>query len=78
MILFAGKNLGSFKSFSGSILDIQCHQSEPLVASCGQDRFLRIHHVDSRQLVHKVYIYISNKGHMQFCLDKSRANQVLF
>ena len=51
-----GKNLGSYKSFSGSINDIQCHKSEPLVVSCGLDRFLRIHHVDTRQLVDKVNI----------------------
>ena len=54
--LTLGKNLGSYKSFSGSINDIQCHKTEPLVVSCGLDRFLRIHHVDTRQLVDKVKI----------------------
>lgn len=51
-----GKNLGSYKSFSGSVNDIQCHKTEPLVASCGLDKFLRIHHVDTRQLVDKIYL----------------------
>lgn len=54
-----------FKGFAGSIRSIQCHQSLPLVASCGLDRFLRIHDVGSHQLLHKVYL-------------KSRLNCLLF
>ncbi|XP_002732053.1 WD repeat-containing protein 74-like [Saccoglossus kowalevskii] len=54
-----------FKGFAGSIRDIECHQTEPLVASCGLDRHLRIHNVHTSVLEHKVYL-------------KSRLNCLLF
>lgn len=43
---------------------LQCHPSLPLVASCGLDRFLRVHSLEDRSLQHKVYL-------------KSRFNYVL-
>ncbi|XP_070577591.1 WD repeat-containing protein 74-like [Ptychodera flava] len=55
----------AFKGFAGSIRSIQCHQTKPLVASCGLDRHLRIHNVHSGELKHKVYL-------------KSRLNCLLF
>lgn len=35
---------------------LQCHPSQPVVASCGLDRFLRIHSLEDRKLQHKVYL----------------------
>lgn len=43
-----------FKGFAGSIRCVQCHPSLPLVASCGLDRFLRIHDLYKHKLVKKV------------------------
>ncbi|KAK7881950.1 hypothetical protein WMY93_028124 [Mugilogobius chulae] len=56
---------GVLKGATGSIRALQCHQSLPLVASCGLDRFLRIHSLSDRKLQHKVYL-------------KSRLNCLLF
>ncbi|XP_078000798.1 WD repeat-containing protein 74-like [Glandiceps talaboti] len=54
-----------YRGFAGSIRCIQCHESKPLVASCGLDRHLRIHDTNSGELKHKVYL-------------KSRLNCLLF
>ena len=43
-----------YKDFAGSIRCIECHPTMPLVASCGLDRFLRIHDLQSKHLLHKV------------------------
>ncbi|XP_072318087.1 WD repeat-containing protein 74-like [Eucyclogobius newberryi] len=56
---------GALKGATGSVRALQCHQSLPLVASCGLDRFLRIHSLRDRKLQHKVYL-------------KSRLNCLLF
>uniref|UniRef100_A0A8C6SGF9 WD repeat domain 74 n=1 Tax=Neogobius melanostomus TaxID=47308 RepID=A0A8C6SGF9_9GOBI len=50
---------------TGSVRALQCHPSLPLIASCGLDRFLRIHSLQDRKLQHKVYL-------------KSRLNCLLF
>ncbi|XP_037123517.1 WD repeat-containing protein 74 isoform X2 [Syngnathus acus] len=47
---------GCFKSLCGSVRGLQCHASQPLVASCGLDRFLRIHSLEDRRVQHKVYL----------------------
>ncbi|MED6257893.1 WD repeat-containing protein 74 [Ataeniobius toweri] len=47
---------GCLKGLSGSVRALQCHASQPLVASCGLDRFLRIHSLKDRKLQHKVYL----------------------
>ncbi|XP_060711566.1 WD repeat-containing protein 74 [Hemiscyllium ocellatum] len=60
-----GRLLKCLKGQAGSIRGIQTHCSLPLVASCGLDRFLRIHDLGSKELLHKVYL-------------KSRLNCVLW
>ncbi|XP_041366173.1 WD repeat-containing protein 74-like [Gigantopelta aegis] len=60
-----GKIIQKYKGFAGTFKHIQCHSSLPLVASCGLDRFLRIHDIESRELLHKFYL-------------KSRLNCLLF
>ncbi|KAI5100140.1 WD repeat-containing protein 74 isoform X2 [Silurus meridionalis] len=47
---------GCMKGVAGSVRGLQCHPSLPLVASCGLDRFLRIHNLQDRTIMHKVYM----------------------
>lgn len=47
---------GCLKGLSGGVRGLQCHSTQPLVASCGLDRFLRIHSLEERKLQHKVYL----------------------
>ncbi|KAM3616322.1 uncharacterized protein V6R79_016046 [Siganus canaliculatus] len=47
---------GCLKGLTGGVRALQCHASQPVVASCGLDRFLRIHSLDERKLLHKVYL----------------------
>uniref|UniRef100_A0A1A7WS28 WD repeat-containing protein 74 n=1 Tax=Iconisemion striatum TaxID=60296 RepID=A0A1A7WS28_9TELE len=47
---------GCMKGLSGGVRALQCHASQPLVASCGLDRFLHIHSLEDRKLLHKVYL----------------------
>ncbi|KAK3603142.1 hypothetical protein CHS0354_042967 [Potamilus streckersoni] len=65
MDLRKGQVVHIFKGFAGGIRDVQCHSSEPLVASCGLDRFLRIYDINTKQLMHKFYL-------------KSRLNCLIF
>ncbi|XP_060066310.1 WD repeat-containing protein 74-like [Ylistrum balloti] len=51
-----GAMVQQYKGFAGGIRCIQCHESQPLVASCGLDRFLRVHDLETRELLHKVYL----------------------
>ncbi|CAL2047864.1 hypothetical protein CAEBREN_16233 [Caenorhabditis brenneri] len=53
-----------FKGQAGSIRSISGHPTMPLAASVGIDRFLRVHDLQSRKLIHKIYC-------------KTRLNQVL-
>ncbi|KPP59920.1 hypothetical protein Z043_122119 [Scleropages formosus] len=47
---------GSLKGLAGGVRELQCHPSLPLVASCGLDRFLRVHSLEDRSVQHKVYL----------------------
>lgn len=51
-----GRLVKCLKGFAGSVRGIQCHPSLPLVASCGLDRFLRVHNLHEKRLEHKVYL----------------------
>ncbi|XP_042295478.1 WD repeat-containing protein 74 isoform X2 [Sceloporus undulatus] len=51
-----GRLLKCLKGFAGSVRAIQCHPVLPLVASCGLDRFLRVHNLHHKRLEHKVYL----------------------
>ena len=50
-----GQIVGHFKGFAGAIRCISCLSKQKIVASCGLDKFLRIHDIHSRRMVHKVY-----------------------
>ncbi|KAG9263232.1 WD repeat-containing protein 74 [Astyanax mexicanus] len=47
---------GCVKGLAGSVRGLECHASSPLLASCGLDRFLRIHSLEDRSTRHKVYL----------------------
>ncbi|XP_030331292.1 LOW QUALITY PROTEIN: WD repeat-containing protein 74 [Strigops habroptila] len=51
-----GRVLRSLRGGAGGVRGLQCHPRGPLVASCGLDRFLRLHHVGEGRLCHKVYL----------------------
>lgn len=51
-----GQIVGHFKGFAGAIRCISCLSKQKIVASCGLDKFLRIHDIHSRRMVHKVYL----------------------
>lgn len=59
----AAQCLKKYKSFQGTIKSMQIH--DKYVATCGLDRFLRVHNYETSQLVSKVYL-------------KSRLNCLLF
>ncbi|XP_015706475.1 WD repeat-containing protein 74 [Coturnix japonica] len=51
-----GRLLRSLRGCAGSIRSLQCHPSLPVVASCGLDRFLRVHSLQDKSIMHKVYL----------------------
>ncbi|XP_052802564.1 WD repeat-containing protein 74-like [Mya arenaria] len=51
-----GKLIHQFKGFAGSIRSLKCNSSQSVVASCGLDRFLRLHDVNTKQLLYKKYM----------------------
>ncbi|XP_074039706.1 WD repeat domain 74 lethal (2) k09848 [Leptinotarsa decemlineata] len=52
----AGKCVKTFTSFTGSVTSIACDPVEPYVATTSLDRYLRIHNLDNKELIHKVYM----------------------
>ncbi|XP_076748602.1 WD repeat domain 74 lethal (2) k09848 isoform X1 [Xylocopa sonorina] len=51
-----GKVLNTYKGFVGGVTAIACSKSEPYVVSISLDRHLRIHHIDTKELLKKVYL----------------------
>ncbi|KAK7110824.1 WD repeat-containing protein 74-like [Littorina saxatilis] len=45
-----------YKGFAGGITDIQCHSTAPVVVSCGIDRYVRVHDIESKALLDKFYL----------------------
>ncbi|KAH7971629.1 hypothetical protein HPB52_000658 [Rhipicephalus sanguineus] len=45
-----------YKGVAGSIRSVCCHPTLPIVASCGLDRFVRVHDLHSRLLITKLYL----------------------
>ncbi|KAJ8044460.1 WD repeat-containing protein 74 [Holothuria leucospilota] len=48
-----GKVSRAYRGFAGSIRHIECHPTQPLVGSCGLDRFFRLHFIESGKLENK-------------------------
>jgi len=51
-----GHVVQQYKGSLGGVRQVLCDPSGDVVFSCGLDRFLRIHDVDSRELVNKFYL----------------------
>lgn len=54
-----GRTAQNYKGFSGAVRDIACHPSEPYIVSVGLDRFLRVHHKTTKQLLVKVCLFVN-------------------
>ncbi|KAG5899141.1 hypothetical protein JTB14_027334 [Gonioctena quinquepunctata] len=54
--LKTAKCLKTFTTFTGSVTSIVCDPLEPYVATTSLDRHLRIHNLETKELVHKVYM----------------------
>ncbi|CAG9859512.1 unnamed protein product [Phyllotreta striolata] len=55
----AGKCLKTFTSFTGSITSIACDPTEPIVVSVSLDKHLRMHHLETKELLQKVYMKVN-------------------
>ncbi|XP_074087352.1 WD repeat-containing protein 74 isoform X2 [Macrotis lagotis] len=52
-----GRLVCCLKGLAGSVRGLQCHPTQPILASCGLDRVLRVHRLrEPRGLEHKVYL----------------------
>ena len=50
------KVVHAYRGFTGSIRQVVCHPSKPIMASVGLDRFVRVHHLDRQTPVYKTYL----------------------
>ena len=50
------KMQGSLKGAAGAVRSMALHPQLPIMASVGLDRFLRLHNVESKQLLCKLYL----------------------
>uniref|UniRef100_A0A8C2SRV5 WD repeat domain 74 n=1 Tax=Coturnix japonica TaxID=93934 RepID=A0A8C2SRV5_COTJA len=57
-----GRLLRSLRGCAGSIRSLQCHPSLPVVASCGLDRFLRVHSLQDKSIMHKVLVLADQRN----------------
>ncbi|EFN87461.1 WD repeat-containing protein 74 [Harpegnathos saltator] len=51
-----GKILNTYKGFAGGVTGVACSMSNPYIASVSLDRYLRIHHIDTKQLLKNIYL----------------------
>ncbi|XP_017797455.1 PREDICTED: WD repeat-containing protein 74 [Habropoda laboriosa] len=52
----SSKVLNTYKGFLGGVTGISCSTSEPYVVSVSLDRHLRVHHIDTKELLKQVYL----------------------
>lgn len=50
----AAKCLRTFTTFTGSVTSIVCDPTEPIVATTCLDRYLRVHNLDTKEILYKV------------------------
>ena len=51
--------MNTYKGPTGSIRCVRCHQTLPVVATCGLDGFVRIYNLENKKLLHKVcHVYL--------------------
>ncbi|XP_032673869.1 WD repeat-containing protein 74 [Odontomachus brunneus] len=51
-----GKILNTYKGFVGGVTGVACSMSNPYIASVSLDRYLRIHHIDTKELLKNIYL----------------------
>ncbi|XP_008557103.2 WD repeat-containing protein 74 [Microplitis demolitor] len=51
-----GKILNTYKGFVGGITAISCPTNNPYIVSVGLDRYLRVHDLNTKELLQKVYL----------------------
>lgn len=56
MDLRNGRIVGAYRGFAGTVKQLAFHPTQPLLVSCGLDRFLRLHSATTRALVTKAYL----------------------
>lgn len=49
-----GKILNTYKGFVGGITAISCPTNNPYIVSVGLDRYLRVHDLNTKELLQKV------------------------
>lgn len=54
-----GKCMKTFTTFAGSVTDIVCDPVEPYIFSTSLDRHLRVHHLETKELLHKIYMKVN-------------------
>lgn len=63
------KLLQKYKGIAGSVRSIKCHKTLPYIATCGLDRHLRLHHLKTKILEHKVVTeYTLHTAHIFFAV----------
>lgn len=60
------KMAGALKGFAGSVTALDMHQTEPLLAAVGLDRFVRIYSSATRQVLGKAFLKQQLTG-VAFC-----------
>ncbi|XP_070157663.1 WD repeat-containing protein 74 [Polyergus mexicanus] len=48
--------LNTYKGFAGGVTGMACNMNNPYVASVSLDRYLRIHHIDTKEILKKIYL----------------------
>ena len=57
MPVSVGSVVQHYKGAEGGIRAVACHPTEDIVLSCGLDRYLRIHDINTRHLIQKVCVF---------------------
>ncbi|KRZ07867.1 WD repeat-containing protein 74 [Trichinella zimbabwensis] len=52
---FTVKLVHIFKGFNGGVTSLQCHETLPYVVSSSIDRFVRVHELETKKMLYKVY-----------------------
>lgn len=58
------------RGFAGAIRSIDAHPTTPFIVSVGIDRYVRLHHIQKKKLIKKIYA----KVHLNSVLFKKENN----
>ncbi|XP_020280603.1 WD repeat-containing protein 74 [Pseudomyrmex gracilis] len=51
-----GTVLNTYKGFAGGVTGVACNMNKPYIGSVSLDRHLRIHHIETKKLLKKIYV----------------------